>query len=132
MTITSLTFGTYEKCNWQIFISRERYQRTDPWKWFKVASGAANGDVRNKPYQAHFAEPLFLYGGKILGCYITGDNTRSILCNPSSDTMAENDELRIERGCAMHSTLHSRESNYGDYEFVGSIGYDKGIQSKDG
>lgn len=123
ITITSITFGTYENCKWRIFLSGRPYQRTNPSEWTQIAQGASKGP-RKKSQQVTLSPIRRLNAGRRLGVYLYGDNSRGILFkNYSSGYTADNEFLRIERGCAMRRTLFESQGNDGGYEFVGTIGY---------
>ncbi len=123
LTITSITFGTYENCDWAIYISGNPYERTITSGWTQVAKGRSRG-ARKKPQEVTFDKPLRVAAAQVLGMYIYGNNSRGILFEDSSiGYITEDDFLRIESGCAMRRNLFESQENHGEYEFVGNIGY---------
>lgn len=123
LTITSITFGTYENCDWAIYVSSKPYQTTSTAEWVQVSKGRSTG-ARKKPQEVTFDKPLRAAGAQALGIYVYGNSSRGVLFDDSSTSyITEDDSLRIDGGCAMRRNLFESQENYGEYEFVGSIGY---------
>lgn len=121
--MTSITFKALDNYEWEVFVSSKPYRLSLPMDWTCLASGKAS-HAESPATHASFKRKISLQAGEVMGCYIRGGSESSIILHRNGgECTLENNDLRLEPGCVMKSSLYSCQDDTGLFDFVGSIQY---------